>query len=247
MEEIKLTPKELKEAIDTGKYINTGSEGSLFTYKGRIIKMDQRLYSLLKVNDPRFANDEVISRYRWERDDFADRNQLEELAKRQPLIRPKVPEGIITLTGVDRIIDGVSPGIIIPYFEDYKLFGEISKEDYLRLLILLKKVFDDLRNLADYEIAHEDLYEYHSTGNHYNIMQKGNDPQLIDMSGQLIKVGKDFEGPDKMYKDFANLINYYNKLYGFDQLYLLDNHITEEKLQTMLNEFENNIHKNKRL
>ena len=244
MEEIKLTPEELKGIIDTGKFIDSGSEGSLFTYKGRLIKLDNQLYELLMVNNPIFSRDIVHDRYRWEKDDYNSREQLEELSKRQSKIRPRVPEGIITIKDDDKSINGISPGIIIPHFIDYEMLGKIPKTEYKKLLILLKQVFDDIKSLADNEIAHEDLFDERPRGiidpdnNHYNIIQKGNDPQIIDMSGGFIKVGKEFDGADKMYNDFANLINYYNKINGLGELYKNDSHITEDKLSIMLNEFE---------
>ena len=79
MKEIKLTPKELKEAIDFGKLVGSGFFSDVFTYKGRLIKMDHVLYQLLKVNDPRFSSDVIERHYRWSNSDFNDRNQLEEL------------------------------------------------------------------------------------------------------------------------------------------------------------------------
>ena len=42
MEEIKLTPEELKQAIDFGKLIGSGFFSSVFTYKGRLIKFLQK-------------------------------------------------------------------------------------------------------------------------------------------------------------------------------------------------------------
>ena len=48
MEEIKLSPEELKKAIEFGKLIGDGFFSKVFTYKGRLIKMDKELYNLLK-------------------------------------------------------------------------------------------------------------------------------------------------------------------------------------------------------
>ena len=166
MEEIKLTPEELKEAIDFGKLIGSGFFSSVFTYKGRLIKLDKELYKLLKANDPSLSKEMVERRYRWEQEDFNDRDQLEELEKRQPFIRPKVPEGIVTLKGVDSKINGISPGIIVPHFKGYKSLANISKSDYKRLLIILRKIFDDIKkywsiieNRLDDDCNIEDLLE----------------------------------------------------------------------------------------
>ncbi len=246
MEEIKLTTDDIKHLIDTGTYINEGSEGCLFTYNGRLIKMDPRMYHLLKVNNPIFSKDIIMKHYKYDKNDYQDRDQLEELYKRQPKIRTKVPEGIITIKDSDSEINGISPGIILHHFIDYELLSAVSIEDYKRLLILLRKTFDDIKNLADNEIAHEDLFERHAFNrNHYNILQKGNDPQIIDMSGTFIKVGNTFKGTKKMYKDFADLINYYNEMYGLEQMFKYDGNITEEKLELMLKDLERHFRRKK--
>ncbi len=241
MEEIKLTPNELKEAIDFGKLIGSGFFSSVFTYKGRLIKMDNILYNLLKTNDPRASVDTIKDQYKWNRQDFNNREQLEELEKRQHLIRPKVPEGIITLKGIDSKYNGISPGIIIPHFKGYKSLDEIPKNEYKQLLIILKKIFDDIKSLADNEIAQKDLFRQNlkdPKNNHYNIIQKDNDPQIIDMSGPLVKVGKDFEDASRMYAEFAALINYYYQANGLKPIYEENTDITEEKLAQMITEFD---------
>ena len=241
MEEIKLTPEEIKEAIEFGRLIGEGFFSKVFTYKGRLIKMESTLYNLLKVNDKKVSTDVIKDHYRWDTTDFNNRDQLEELSRKQPLIRPKVPEGIITIKSDDSKINGISPGIIVPHFKGYKSLGEIPKDEYKRLLILLKKLFDDIKSLADNEIAQEDIFTPAKApfkDGHYNIIQKGNDPQIIDMSGPLIKVGKDFQDADRMYSEFAGLINYYNRVNGIEPIYQEDEHLTEKKLSEMITEFD---------
>ena len=243
MEEIKLSPQELKEAIDFGKLIGSGFFSSVFTYKGRLIKLDKELYKLLKANDPRLSTEVIIDRYRWDKEDFNDREQLEELEKRQPFIRPKVPEGIITLKGVDSKIDGLSPGIIVPHFKGYKSLASISKSDYKRLLIILRRIFDDIKNLADNEIANEDIIAHRKTSG-INILQKGDDAQIIDMSGPFVTVGKTYTGPKYMYEDFAKLLNQYYKANGLEPIYSEDEVLTEQQLAEMITEFEKEQEKN---
>ena len=241
MEEIKLTPKELKEAVDFGKLIGSGFFSSVFKYKGRLIKLDSILYKLLKANDPRISHDVVSKNYMWNKDDFNDREQLELLEKKQPLIRPKVPTGIITIQDSDSEINGISPGIIIPEFKGYTDFSNVSKEDYKRLLILLKKLFEDIKGLADNEIAQEDLFRpdlRNNQNHHFNIIQKGNDPQIIDMSGPLVNVGKNFKDASRMYSEFAGLINHYYRSNGLEPIYHEDTDITEKKLSEMITEFD---------
>ncbi len=241
MEEIKLTPQELKEAIEFGKLIGDGFFSSVFTYKGRLIKMDNILYNLLKVNDPRISKEVIEGHYKWGRKDFNNRDQLEELSKKQPFIRPKVPEGIITLDGVNSELNGVSPGIIVHPFEGYNDLGKISKNDYKRLLIILKKLFDDIKQLADNEIAQEDIFRENKKqdkDHHFNIIQKGNDAQIIDMSGPLVKVGKDFTDAKRMYSEFAGLINYYYRTNGLKPIYEENTDLTEKELAEMITEFD---------
>ena len=245
MEEVKLTPNELKEAIDFGKLIGSGFFSKVFTYKGRLIKMDQNLYDLLKVNNPVFSDVIVKDHYKWQKEDFNNREQLEELSKRQPFIRPRVPEGIITINSNDSRIKDVSPGIIIPYFEGYENLKKIPATEYKQLLILLRKVLDDIKNLADNEIAQEDLFHYAQNDDSanpelydYNSLQKNGDAQIIDMSGPLVKVGKNFEGAKVMYSDFAKMMNYYYIANGLKPIYNETDNLSEDDLSRMITEFD---------
>jgi len=237
MKEIKLTPEELKEAIDFGKLIGSGFFSSVFTYKGKLIKLDKELYQLLKVNDPSISKEMIEKRYRWEQEDFNDRDQLEELEKKQPFIRPKVPEGIVTLKGVDSKINGLSPGIIVPYFKGYKSLDKISKSDYKQLLIILRKIFDDIKNLADNEISNEDLAAHRESSN-FNVLHKDDDAQIIDMSGPFVTVGKGYNGPKYMYEDFARIVNHYYKANGLKPIYGENEEFDEKKLTEMITEFD---------
>lgn len=250
MEEIKLTPEELKQAIEFGKLIGSGFFSSVFTYKGRLIKMDNVLYKLLKANDPRFARVTVRDHYRWGQEDFNDREQLEELSKKQSKIRPRVPEGIITLQDNDPNVNGKSPGIIISHFVDYENLRKLSPTEYKQLLILLRRLFDDIRNLADNEIAQEDLFHLDKKGDSehpdlydYNVIYKGNDAQMIDLSGPLVKVGIDFTDAKQMYKEFAALLNHYYKDNGLNPIYDENSDITEDDLSRMITEFDKQTRK----
>ena len=240
MEELKLTPQELKEAVDFGKTIGHGFFSSVFLYKGKLIKMEDMLYKMMKDNNPKNIPQVIEKRYCFDKTDFDNLKQLEELIKKQPYIRPKVPTGRVILTGLSKDIDGVSPATIIPQHKGYKEFKEISKQDYKRLLILFRKLFDDVRQLADNEIAQEDIYNRFSFGDNFNLLYKGNDPQMIDMSGPLVKVGNDFCGPGRMYDQFGKLINYYNYENGLEPVYEESyySHLTEEQLSEMITEFE---------
>lgn len=243
MEEVKLTPKELKEAIDFGKLIGHGFFGSVFTYKGKLIKLDKKLYRYLKKANPYDATRKVMEYYYYKvKEDFNDRDQIEELSKRQSNVRTRLPEGIISFKDVNSHVNGLSPGIVIPYFKGYENIKKISKDDYKRILITLRTIFDDIRNLADNEIAQEDI-----TGGNFlsdpNILQKDDDAQLIDMSGEFVTVGSTFTTPIEMYKDFAKLIYQYYKASGLKEPYPINNEITEDKLAEIITEFEKQTRK----
>ena len=245
MEEIKLSPQELKEAIDLGKLIGSGFFSRVFTYKGRLIKLDARLYDMLKDSFKVFAEKRVNERYEWQKKDFDSREQLEELEKRQPYIRPRVPEGIVTLKDVDSSIKGISPGIILAPFLDYRKMDQMSKQDYKLALILLRQLFTDVTEMADQKIAHEDLFhcedEYHlgdKAQHDYNILYKGNDPQIIDMSRKYVKVGKDFQGTGKMYRQLARIIDDYRVGNGLESVYDDDKELTEADLAKLITDFD---------
>ena len=48
MEELIVSPKELKLLIDRGIIVGEGNFGSVFTYQDRLIKIDKVLYNLLR-------------------------------------------------------------------------------------------------------------------------------------------------------------------------------------------------------
>ena len=234
MKEITLTPEQLKEAITFGKLIQSGLYSRVFTYKNRLIKLDQCLYDLLKEEDIFLSELAILERYKNGKEDFNSREQLEYLLERQPFIRPKVPEGIITIKSNNSQIDGIIPGIILYPFTGYSQMKQATFK-YKQLLIVLKKIFDDIKGLADNEISHEDLHEE-------NILIKGYDPQIIDMSGPEIKAGKDFVNANIMYECFGDMINSYNTAFGFRRM-PLDRNVTEQDLSRMIIEFERQIKK----
>lgn len=229
MHEIQLTPEKLKEAIDLGKLINSGLYSRVFTYGNRLIKLDQELYDLLKDEDIYLSKFAIYERYKSQKEDFNSREQIRDLIIKQPFIRPRVPEGIITLKSDDSKINEISPGIILYPFINYTQMKH-TPLDCKRLLIILKIIFNDIKNLADNGIAHEDLHTE-------NILIQGYDAQIIDMSGSNIKVGKDFSNANIMYECFAKIIDFYNDTYGFERI-PLEKNITENDLSLMITEFE---------
>ena len=116
MEEIKLTPLELKKIIDNGILVGEGYYSSVFTYQDKLIKLDKILYSLLKKHPKEDSYKMVNYRYLGGREDFNNPSQIEELVSRQKRIKlTKLPLGILTLKNVDSQNIGLCPGIIIPY------------------------------------------------------------------------------------------------------------------------------------
>ncbi len=209
MQEIKVSPKELKQIIENGKLLGAGFFGTVFTYKDHLIKLDERLYNLIKVNDPIFSDSVVKDFYRFETDDFQDRKQIEALARKQKDITlTKLPEGIVTLKDVPDRIEGVSPGIIIPYHKNHQQLELLDPKEYKKVLIILKKLLLEVKELADNRIAQNDLVHYGKTDKKkrgYNVMYKDNNPQIIDLSGDFVKVGDEFTNSDEMYNSLSNV------------------------------------------
>ena len=210
MKEVKVSPEELKNIIDNSKMIGKGFFGTVFTYKDKLIKLDNSLYNLLKINDPILSKEVVEDHYKFpdQREDFNDRDQIEYLSSQQKNIKyTKLPEGIVTLKDVNSKIDGISPGIIIPYHKDHQKLEKLSKRDYQKVLIILKNLLLAVKELADNRIAQEDLIEANSKNKHkYNVMYKDTTPQIIDLSGDLVAEGEYFINAKEMYRGLGDII-----------------------------------------
>ena len=243
MEEIKFTPEELKIAIENSKVLGNGFFGTVFTYKDKIIKLDSNLFDLLKVNDisnSRWAIDQV---YKWDKSDFNDRRQIEELVRRQPNIKlSKLPTGIVTLDGVSKENIGISPGIIIPYHQNHEMLEKLSKDDYKKILIILKKLLLEVQELADNQVSQNDLYNpFNERGrrkNQYNVMYKDTTPQIIDLAGEQVKTGSEFQDAKLMYQGLGNIIMDYFDFNKLQSPYGMDEVEKEEQVHDMINEFE---------
>ena len=243
MEEIKMSPKNLKEAIDNGKLIGSGFLGAIFEYKDKLIKLDKTLYDLLKINDSSFARDVIDDKYKYMKNDFNDRNQLEYLFSKQKDVKlTKLPTGIITLTDVDTRNIGISPGILIPYHRNHDKLETLSRDEYKKVLIILRKLLEAVRELADNKIAQEDFVQYNRFDNNargYNVMYKDTTPEIIDLSGEMIKAGTDFVDAKEMYRSLGNLVFdyfYFNKL---ESPYKENKVENDKQVSIMLDEFEN--------
>ena len=242
MEILELSPEEIKKAIDTGRLVGEGVYGSVFTYNDKLIKFDRELYKSLKDNRINCCQEIIEWYYKYKAKDFNNREQLEELLKRQPFIRPRVPLGIITLKDVDYQIEGISPGIILHPFLGYSNLSNVSKTDYKRLLMIFRKTLDDIKQLADNRICQEDLVHTEMQDDNvmygFNFIQTSNDSQLIDLSGPLVRVGKNFYGADAMYVQFAELMNLFFEANSLGKMYDNESNIGEDDLERMINEFE---------
>ena len=210
MRELKVSPEELKNIIDNGKMIGKGFFGTVFTYQDKLIKLDKSLYNLLEVNDKSLAKEVIENHYKFpdQREDFNSRDQIEYLANQQKHIKlTRLPEGIVTLKDVNSKINGISPGIIIPYHMNHQKLEKLSKKDYQKVLIILKNLLLAVKELADNRISQEDLIEANSQNKHkYNVMYKDTTPQIIDLSGEFIVEGDYFINAREMYRGLGNII-----------------------------------------
>ena len=248
MEELKVSPKELKTIIDTGKILGEGFFGTVFTYKDKLIKLDERLFHLLKVNDPVLSKHVIKDFYRFGAKDFQDREQIEFLSKKQPDITlTKLPEGIVTLKDTDERIDGVSPGIIIPYHKNHEKLEKLSLSEYKKLLIILKKLLLAVKELADNKISQEDFAAYGEDSDinkrSYNVMYKEDTPQIIDMSGYFIKANDKFIDAKNMYRSLSNILMDYFYFYNINSPKTRGTITSSEETDDMLNRLESELKK----
>ncbi len=246
MEELRVSPSELKMLIDNSRLIGEGFFSKVFVYQDKLIKLDTTLYGLLRANDPYFSKHVIEDHYRFDVKDFQDTKQIEELIKKQQDVKlTKMPLGIVILKDVDSRIDGVSPGIIIPYHVDHESLHKISLDDYKRLLIILRKLLIAVKELADNRIAQEDLANY---GRHhdinrrsYNVLYRGDTPQIIDMSGPFVKVNDEFISAENMYRDLSNILLDYFYFYNIKSNTNRDSVTTYEGSEELLNRLESEL------
>ena len=242
MEELKVSPEELKKLIDMGKVLGKGFFGYVFEYKDKLIKLDDRLYKLLRNNSIADAEWVVHHRYKFDQDDFIDRSQLEYLFSVQPNVTlTKLPEGIVTLRDVDPKYIGISTGIIIPYHKNHEKLEKLSRLEYKKVLIILKKLLEAVRELAEHKISQEDFVQYdrfNRQKRNYNVLYQGDTPQIIDMSGVEIMAGSDFVDAKNMYKGLGNIVFDYFDFNDLKSPYLKNEADSDQKIVEMIDEFE---------
>lgn len=210
MEELKVTPADLKGIIECGRIVGSGEFGIVFTYKDRLIKLDRYLYEVIKNYTGRNINYELDKYYEYETRKFFDPEQIQELSDKQKNVTlTKLPEGILSFKEVSPQVAKFTPGIIIPYHRDHKKLEELDPRDQKTVLIILKKLLLIVEELADNRISQEDMVQYNDFDiqkRNYNILYKDTTPQMIDMSGYFVKVGNHFYDAKNMYRELGNMI-----------------------------------------
>ena len=243
MEEINLTPKELKSIIDKEKAIGFGFFGAVITYGSKLLKIDKGLYQKLKDAQVYESNYIVDTYYHNNgKKDFQDRNQIEELVNKQKDIKlTKLPLGIITLKDVSKDIYDISPGIIIPYHKGYDKLENLNYKNYKRLLIILKKLLLAVKELEDNRIAQEDLIQYNEfdiVKRQTNVLYKDYTPEIIDMSGFFVKVGNTYIDSKNMYRDLSDIFLDYCFFNGLKSSFTREKVTTYEENKEILSELE---------
>lgn len=240
MEEVYVSPYDLKKLIDNGKMVGEGYYGCVFTYQNRLIKLDKILYHLLKENSIEDCDKKVYYRYLGGRENFDDPKQIEVLTKLQSKVkRTKLPEGIIRLKDVDYQNMHLTPGTIIPYHANHLNLDCFPKHDTINILKLLKELLLCTRELEDNGIAQEDMYHPTVEGKStYNILYKENIPQYIDMSGPNVLCGDNYKDARCMYLELGNVIHDFFKYNDFVASYPRWHTETYEKNRKLIEEFE---------
>ena len=201
MEILEFNPFELKDCIDEGTLISDkGFSSCVFLYGNNLIKLKKTLYQDLKVNIRKFAERRVNDIYRWDKTPFVDPKQIEYLQEKQKDIKlTKFDKGIVK-------VNDIVCGSILENFLDYSDLTDIDGEDYLKILKILKNILLSLRELELNNISHLDLAKS-ETGKKptINILYKGTDTKLIDVSGKFITYGSNFE-PELMYEEYESVL-----------------------------------------
>lgn len=206
MIELSFKIDELKKIIDKNKIIGSGFYGTTIVYQDKLLKIDNYIFNKIKHFDLFESKKNIMNYYNSGKTDFANKEQIEYLCSVQKNVHlTKLPEGIISLKEFNNAL----LGIIIPYHKDYKKLEELPLNDYKRLLLVLKNLLLEVKELENNKIAQEDFAGYGSDGDincrNYNVMYKDIHPEIIDLSGFFVKVGKDFISSNNMYRDLSNI------------------------------------------
>ena len=201
MEILSYDPKSLKDVIDEGKLISeAGFSGAVFLHGSNLIKLDQRLYHYLKINSKTFANSVFKDRYLFDKEPFVAREQIEYLQSKQKNVRlTEFDKGIVLVK--DRIC-----GVILEPHLDYHDLTNSKVENPRTILKILRNILAAIRELELNEISHLDLAKGEKGKEPtLNILHKGENIKLCDLSGSFITYGNKFN-PREMYQEYASVI-----------------------------------------
>ena len=201
MEILSYDPKSLKDIIDEGKLISdAGFSGAVFLHGSNLIKLDQRLYHYLKINSKTFANSVFKDLYLFDKEPFVAREQIEYLQSKQKNVRlTEFDKGIVLVK--DRIC-----GVILEPHLDYHDLTNSKIENSRTLLKILRNVLAAIHELEVNKISHLDLAKGEKGKEPtLNILHKGENIKLCDLSGSFITYGNKFN-PREMYQEYASVI-----------------------------------------
>ena len=214
MIELSFKMDELKKIIDNSKIIGSGFYGTTIVYGDKLLKIDNYVFDNIKHFNLFETKKNIKDYYDCSKTDFANKEQIEYLCSVQKNVHlTKLPEGIVSLKDFDNAL----LGIIIPYHKDYKKLEELPLKDYRKLLLILKNLLLEVKELENNKIAQEDFAGYGNDGDvnyrNYNVMYHDIHPEIIDLSGFFVKVGKDFVSSKNMYRDLSSIFVDYLYLY----------------------------------
>ena len=210
MEIIDVNAFEMKDMIEEGTLISDkGFSGAIFLHDSTLIKLSKRLYQDLKVNSRTFAERRFKDIYRFEKKPFVEKEQIEFLQEKQKDIHlTDFDKGIVS---VNDLICGT---ILTPHL-DYQDLTDIDLHDKKTLLIILGNILKAIKELEKNGISHLDLAKGESGKKPtLNILHKGTDIKLCDLSGKYITYNDGFD-PVGMYQEYSIVFNILmQKLYG---------------------------------
>ena len=207
MKDLNYTSSEMKTVIDNSKLISdNGFSSTVFLHGNDLIKLDKNLYSLLKVNSLGLADRVFKNVYMWNNKPFVEREQIEYLQSKQPGIKlTNFDLGVVLVN--DRVC-----GINLFNHTDYKDLTYIDT-DLETSLKILENILLAVKELENNEISHLDLSKaQRGCEPTLNILYRGTDIKLCDLSGRFITYGSNFN-KEGMYLEYVNVYKFLlNKL-----------------------------------
>jgi len=177
---------------------------TVFVNGSRVIKLQKELYQYLKINNIVFADSVVRDRYRWNKEPFVPREQVEYLISKQKDVKlTTFDKGIVTVNtdGVDVIC-----GVILNNLLDHKDLTDIELDSPIMLLEILYNILKAIKELDDNKISHLDLAKHEKNKQPtLNIMYKGTNIQLCDLSGEFVTYGDKFN-QSAMYQEYGKVV-----------------------------------------